>query len=127
MPENILKRNGSKEPFDGEKLLASLKHIIRALKIKDNPVSKRIFKRTLEKINQSQENHNTLSSQDIRTAVTQVLIDSDLKSIADYYATYQDKKIPLVEKKQTYIGEPVKAQRSGIKIKKRWTKAGINV
>jgi ribonucleoside-diphosphate reductase alpha chain len=124
---NIIKRDGKSEPFDAEKLISSLKYILKELGLKDNPVSKKIYWQSLERLKREFPEKKTISTDDIRQAVIMVLLENKLKTLADFYATHKDRKMPLSAQKQTYVGQPIKAVNPGLKITRRWTKKDQNV
>ncbi len=126
MLHTIIKRNGRTESFDAEKLINSLKFVIKVLKLKDNPISSKVVQQTVKRLEQEHRD-GQVTSDDVRSVVNKVLIDNDFSSIADYYATYKDKKLPLEAKKQSYRGEPIKARNAGLKIARVWTKKGSSV
>ncbi|MBI4090588.1 MAG: adenosylcobalamin-dependent ribonucleoside-diphosphate reductase [Candidatus Komeilibacteria bacterium] len=127
MLTTIIKRNGQTETFDPDKLLNSLKFIIQQLHLKDNPISLRVYKAAMEKLEAERPNREMATSEEIRTAITMVLVESNLKTIAEFYSDHKGKKLPMSAKKQNYVGQPIKAINPGLKIPRHWTKEGQNV
>jgi len=126
MPRTIVKRNGHTEAFDAEKLIKSLKFVLRQLKLKDNPISQRIAKAAIQRLDLSFASGEVTTDQ-VHEAVMAVLLESHFNNIADHYRLYREKKLPMGARKETYRGEPVIAKNSGLKIPRYWTRAGENV
>ena len=121
----IRKKSGSLESFDPEKLIISLKFVIHALHLKDNPISGRIYKAAEERL--SKEPTDQISTQTIRAAVLVVLRENHFDNLAEYYQQHAGKKLPVGVRKETYTGTPVRAAAPGLKIPRRWTIAGTSV
>ncbi len=122
-----IKRNGRTESFDSQKIISSLKFVIKALKMKDNPISQRVTKQALQKLEEKTNGSGTTTSEDIRKAISDVLSESNLQTISEFYNQYKGKKLPLSAKKQSYVGEPIVAKNAGLKITRRWTAASQSV
>src|SRR3989338_881463 len=99
MHTTILKRDCRTESFDAEKLLISLRFVIKALKLKDNPISQKVYTQAMAKLHQANQNSTIVTSEQIREAVVMVLLENNLQTIADFYIAHRDKKLPLSARK----------------------------
>lgn len=94
MPINkVQKRNGQIENFDQDKLIASLKQILKSAGVKDNPVSGRLAKQTIEYIENNYDGGDFVTTDDIRSAVNIALLENDLAEVSKIYFKTRGKKI----------------------------------
>src|SRR3989344_6972359 len=108
----VAKRDGRTEAFDAEKLLYTLKFILQQTKTKDNQISKKVVQQTITRLEHDFNDGTPISSDTVRQAVTAVLLENNLKHVADYYNQNKGKKLPMGSRKETYRGAPVRAARS---------------
>src|SRR3989344_2401360 len=78
MLNTIIKRDGSTEKFDAEKLLNSLKFIVKSLKIKDNPISQKVCAPTIARLEKMHPASDTVTSEEVRNAISAVLAENNL-------------------------------------------------
>src|SRR3989344_2339305 len=123
----VAKRDGRTEAFDAEKLLYTLKFILQQTKTKDNPISKKVVQQTITRLEHDFNDGTPISSDTVRQAVTAVLLENNLKHVADYYNQNKGKKLPMGSRKETYRGAPVRALNQGLRVTRRWTKMGESV
>jgi ribonucleoside-diphosphate reductase alpha chain len=91
--EQILKRNGQKEVFDSNKLTRSISQAINSAGMKDNPLSGKLTKQTLEYLENNYIDQRAVTSDDIRSAVNIVLLENDLPQVAKVYSKTRGTKM----------------------------------
>ena len=105
----IKKRDGRTENFDQSKLIFSLSQAIINTGLKDNPISGKLTKEVIKYLENNYSEDETVTTDDIRSAVNIVLLDNNHAEVAKVYFKTRGKK--LVKEK---------AMASGIRqIKKR--------
>lgn len=122
----VLKKSGTFEGFDPEKLVKCLKFVITSSNFKDNPLSKKFAQAAIQQL-EDKTAKNYLTTQEIRETVHQVLLANKYPSVAAFYAAHPEKKLPLGARKETYKGSPVKAQGPGMPMPRVWTKSEFSV
>lgn len=94
----VIKRSGQIEKFDPNKIKASLKQAITNSGLKDNPLSDK-FTRQVEGLLESQyKQRESITSDDIRSAVNIVLLEHDLPQVAKIYFKTRGLKINAQQK-----------------------------
>lgn len=107
--QEIKKRDGRSQKFDSKKLLASLSQSIIAAGLKDNPISDKVAKQVIKYLEDNSSKNQTITTDDIRSAVNIVLLDNNYPEVAKIYFKTRGKKL-----------NQIKHQASGVKqIKKR--------
>lgn len=87
--KNIRKRSGEEEPFEKQKLLASLRNTLFAAGMKDATLADRIFGQVITRLVRQFDGHSVPSFADVREIVGLVLIDNNLIHVAKRYAEYR--------------------------------------
>ncbi|MBT4349225.1 adenosylcobalamin-dependent ribonucleoside-diphosphate reductase [bacterium] len=92
MLPKITKRNGQTENFDQQKITSSLQQAIKSSALSNNPVAQNFTDQVVSYLdnNHTQE---TLTSDDVRSAVNIILLDNDLPQVAKTYFKTRDKKL----------------------------------
>lgn len=114
---SIKKRSGQLEQFDRAKLERSLKFIISAQGLKDNPLSDRFTQEIINKLESQNTTSEDITTEDVRNATAWVLLQNELPQVARFYSLYKDKKLPQ---------DHIQRSTEGLRIKRVFTKKGID-
>jgi len=107
--KNIKKRNQEKETFDQNKISNSIKQALITAGVKDNPITEKLSSQVIEYLESQYKNEDTITTDDIRSAVNVILLENNLAQVSKVYFKTRGLKID----NQTTIFSSVK------KIKKR--------
>jgi len=91
--KEIKKRDGRIENFDQSKLILSLSQSITSTGLKDNPISGKMSKEVIKYLEDNYSSGQTITSDDIRSAVNIVLLDNDYPEVAKVYFKTRGKKL----------------------------------
>src|SRR3989344_2137109 len=94
----VIKRSGQIEIFDPHKIKASLRQAIINSGLKDNPISDKFTLQVEAYLQTNYQGRENVTSDDIRTAVSIVLLDNDLPQVAKIYAKTRGQKINTQQK-----------------------------
>jgi len=88
----ILKRDGSSELFNLEKLKRSVSRALTEVGVKDNPISGKVAEEVIQKIREDMQNGGLPSTLAIRESVEVALRERGLGPAADVYQEYFEQK-----------------------------------
>lgn len=94
----VIKRNGQIEQFDPHKIKAALRQAIINSGLKDNPLSDKFTLQVEAYLQTNYHGRENITSDDIRTAVSIVLLDNNLPQVAKIYAKTRGQKINAQQK-----------------------------
>ncbi len=94
----VIKRNGQIEQFDPHKIKASLRQAITNSGLKDNPLSDKLTLQVEAYLQTNYRGRENITSDDIRTAVSIVILDNNLPQVAKIYAKTRGQKINAQQK-----------------------------
>jgi len=107
----IKKRNETIEDFNQEKINSSLKQAITAAGIKDNPLSEKLTDEVVKYLEATYPIEQTITSDDIRSAINIVLLENDLPQVAKIYFKMRGSKIN--EQQKIFAGTKKIKKRDG--------------
>lgn len=91
--KKVTKRDGRSENFELNKLQNSLSQAITSAGLKDNPISDKMSKQVVDYLSENYKDQTEITSDDIRSAVNIVLLDSELPEVAKIYFKMRGKKV----------------------------------
>lgn len=94
----IKKRNGQTEDFDQQKIANSIRQAILNSGLKDNPIADRLSKEVSSYLEDNYAGVDTLTTDDIRSAVNIVLLENNLPEVAKHYFKTRGQKVSLQPK-----------------------------
>ena len=114
---SIKKRSGQLEQFDALKLARSLEFILISQGMNDQPLPDQFTTEVIAKLEQESEKIAEITTEDVRNAVSWVLMQNELPQVARFYSLNKEKKIP---------NEPTRTEGQGLKITRLYTKKGVD-
>ena len=93
LKQNIKKRNQEEETFNVKKINKSIKQAIITAGIKDNPLTEKLSSQTINNLEDQYKNQDTITTDDIRSAVNIVLLENNLAQVAKIYFKTRGLKI----------------------------------
>lgn len=98
LASKIKKRNGQIEDFDQQKIANSIRQAILNSGLKDNPIADRLSKEVSGYLEDNYAGIDTITTDDIRSAVNIVLLENNLPEVAKHYFKTRGQKVSLQPK-----------------------------
>lgn len=115
----IIKKSGQAEQFDPLKLTKSISFILNSNgSVADSAAVDTIVQQTVSKLESHNGKLGQLTTDDVRNAVSWVLLEHELPQVARFYSLNKEKKLPRPESLLKF-GE-------GLKISRLFTKKGVD-
>ncbi|MDD5749917.1 MAG: adenosylcobalamin-dependent ribonucleoside-diphosphate reductase [Patescibacteria group bacterium] len=101
----IIKRDRRQEDFAADKLQASISHAIISTGLKDNPISGKLTEKVTKYLAENYQNEETITSDDIRSAVNIVLLENNLPEVAKTYFKMRGQKLSKAAASSSLLGQ----------------------